>query len=89
MSHPFLQVPNLIAAPHIRKSPGDLWAPVFLRFFPLPNSGAYGPIASVKLALGFWKCTSVYFLLLIGTFDTLKVIEVFPDARIWLLWSGG
>jgi hypothetical protein len=48
----------------------------FLRFFPLPNSGAYGPIASVKwhLASGSaQKCTYC-------TFDALKVIEVFPDA---------
>jgi hypothetical protein len=33
-----------------------------------------------EVALGFWKCTSVHFLPLIGAFDALKVIEVFPDV---------
>ena len=42
--------------------------------------GAYGLSTSVKLTLDFQKCTSMHFLSLIGTFDTLKVIEVFPDA---------
>jgi len=31
----------------------------------------------MKWTLGFWKCASAHFPSLIGTFDVLKVIEVF------------
>ena len=60
--------------------PGYLWALVFSHRFPLPKMGAYRLSTSVKFKLDFWKCTSMHFLSLIGTFNTLKVIEVFPDG---------
>ena len=42
--------------------------------------GAYGLSTSVKLTLDLWKYTYMHFPSLIGTFDTLKAIEVFPDV---------
>ena len=50
--------------------------------------GAYRLSTSVKLTLGFWKCTSMHFPSLIGTFGTLKVIEVLPDVPPRVLCIG-
>jgi hypothetical protein len=36
---------------------------------------------SMRLTLGFRKCTEVHFPSLVGTFDTLKATEALPDGQ--------
>jgi hypothetical protein len=58
-------------------------------FFTVLSPAKFGrlwPYCVREVALGFWKCTEVHFLPLIGTFDALKVIEVFPDASYEQAW---
>jgi len=55
----------------------------FFSLFPLwPKMGVYVHFTSVEWALDLRKCTSssVHFPSLIGAFDSLEVIEVFPDG---------
>jgi len=66
---------------NISKTHGHLRALVFSHRFLLQKMGAYDLFACVEWAFDF-RCTSVHFPSLIGTFDTLKVIEVFPDELI-------